>query len=167
MQTMLQFKKIYMKIGIIFSDLCWLFLQKFTLTFVRCISYFCPILVKRRMIWYEIWYDVMWYDVWYDMIYDRSFLVQFPSSIFRRSAFRNSLGVMYLQLPVHFQLHANFNIKFYRCAYLRFDILFHVISRNHLLCIDTRHKANYIDSTSVIPEKQCPLVIWHLYQARC
>jgi hypothetical protein len=70
--------------------------------FWRCTSYFCPILPKIRMA--------------------RSFLVEFPSSIFHRSAFRNSLGVMYLQLRVQFQVHANFNIKFYRCAYLRFDI---------------------------------------------
>lgn len=84
-------------------------------------------------------------------------LVEFLSSIFQQSAFRDSLGVMCLQL-VQFQVHANFNTKFYSCIYFKFYILFHKLSRKHLLRIDARHKANYIDRTSVILEKHWPLV---------
>lgn len=138
MQTMLHCGTIYLKIRIIFSDLCWLFVQKFNWTFVQCVSYFGHILVK--------------------ICIARQLLVYFPSSIFQRSAFRDSLGDMYLQLRAQFQVRANCNTKLYRCAYLKFDILFHLLRRNHLLRIDTRHKAIYIDCTSVILEKHWPLV---------
>jgi hypothetical protein len=46
MQTMLHCGKTSLKIKIIFIDLCWLIVQKFTLTFARCVSYFDPILAK-------------------------------------------------------------------------------------------------------------------------
>jgi len=46
MQTMLHCGTIYLKIRIIFSDLFWLLVQKLTLTFARCFSYFDPILAK-------------------------------------------------------------------------------------------------------------------------
>lgn len=85
-------------------------------------------------------------------------LVEFLSSIFQQSAFRDSLGFMCLQLGVQFQVHANFNTKFYSYTYFKFDILFRKLSRKHLLRIDARHKANYIDCTSVILEKHWPLV---------
>jgi hypothetical protein len=45
-QTMLHCGIIYLKMRIMFGDLCLLFVQKFTLTFVRYVSYFGPILAK-------------------------------------------------------------------------------------------------------------------------
>jgi len=46
MRNMLHCATTYLKIRIMFSDLCLLFMQKFTLTSVRLVSYFGPILAK-------------------------------------------------------------------------------------------------------------------------